>query len=107
MYWSAWWTVFTFFTRRHIWKYKRCLEGMYDLVDLPVNDYISKVPTKMETAIIWEGVLCNLFHSMGRVSLPNIYTTKTTTLSTDYTCRNQARAFKFAITSAPMDYMGD
>jgi len=23
--------VFTFFTRRHIWSFKRCLERMYDL----------------------------------------------------------------------------
>jgi len=37
----------------------------------------------------------------------NIYTTKTTTICTDYTCRKQARAFRFANTSAPMKYMGD
>jgi len=24
----------------------------------------------MVTAIIWEGVLCNLFHSTGRISVP-------------------------------------
>jgi len=27
-------------------------------------------PVELVTAIIWEGVMCNLFHSTGRVSLP-------------------------------------
>jgi len=31
MYGSAWWAVFTFFTRRHICWFRRCLERMYDL----------------------------------------------------------------------------
>jgi len=34
----------------------------------------------------------------------NIYTTKTTTICTDYICRKQARAIRLAITSAPMKY---
>jgi len=33
----------------------------------------------------------------------SIYTTKTTTICTDYTYRKKARAFRFAITSAPME----
>jgi len=63
----------------------------------------------MVTAIIWEGVLCSVISFTQRdVSVcQNIYTTKTTTICTDYTCRNQARAFRFAMTSTPMKYMGD
>ena len=29
MYGSAWWAVFTFFTRRHIWSFKPCLEPIH------------------------------------------------------------------------------
>ena len=73
-----------------VWPYCSMIIKPYtswgiDYNPLSVNDYISKVPTKryifqiipnvrdpveMVTAIIWERVLCNLFHSTGRVSLP-------------------------------------